>query len=157
MTVVDEQIAEQLAGLSRVVPDPQAPFGYGRDLSCTTELDPALAEVDPFTTRAIAEALVRRLITPNGSLIEDPDYGEDIRGMENRGVSQADLVSLASRVRNECAKDDRVDDVTVSVRASASARTLELSIRVAPKDPILATFSMTLACTGGDVILEAVS
>lgn len=156
MTVVDEQITAQLAELVRIVPEPVAPFGYGRDLSCTTELDPALAEVDPFSPRAVAEALVRRLTTPHGSLLDDPDYGEDITGAENRGVTAADLASLATRIKNEVSKDDRVDTSEVSVVADSRTRTLTISLRVTLRDPASADFVMVLACTNGTVILEAI-
>lgn len=160
MTVVDDQIASQLAELTRIVPEPVAPFGYGRDLSCTTELDANLAEVDPNSTRAIAEALLRRYITPAGSLEDDPDYGEDIRGAESRGVSTAELLALASRLRNEGQKDDRVDYLEVSVSSASDVlrtRELDISIRVHPRDPSQPDFSMTLACSNGAVLLEAIA
>lgn len=160
MTVVDDQIAAQTAELTRLVADPVAPFGYGVDWSCGVELDPNLAEVDPFSTRAIGEALLRRSITPHGSLEDDPDYGEDIRGAENRGVTVQDLTALSSRLRNEYQKDDRVESVVVVVSTAAailSTRRLNISVRVTPRDPRTPDFSMTLACTGGDVILEAIA
>jgi hypothetical protein len=155
VTVVDEQISEQLAELVRIVPEPVAPFGYGRDLSCTTELDPALAEVDPFSPRAVAEALVRRLTTPHGSLLDDPDYGEDITGAENRGTTAADLAGLATRIKNEVTKDDRVDTSEVRVVADSAARTLTISLRVTLRDPSSSDFELVLACSNGTVLLEA--
>lgn len=159
MTVVEDQISAQLAELTRIVPEPQAPFGYGRDLSCTTELDPNLAEVDPFSTRAIAEALLRRYITPAGSLEDDPDYGEDIRGAENMGATTRDLLALSGKLRNEGQKDDRVDSLEVTVSTPSDVlrtRTLNIKIYVHPRDANQPSFAMTLACSSGEVILEAI-
>lgn len=155
MTTVDDQIASQLATLTRATAQPVAPFAYGRDLSCTTTLAGDLAEVDPTSVRAIGEALIRRLITPNGSLLDDPDYGEDIRAALNRGTAQADLLRLAGRVRNEICKDDRVESANVTCAFATGARTLTIAALVVPADPNLTDFKLTLAVQDGALMIEA--
>jgi hypothetical protein len=155
MTVVDEQIAAQLLTLTSVVPTPVEPYGYGVDLACTSDLEPDLAEVDPNSVQAIAQALLRRLITPNGGLLDDADYGEDIRGAQNRGTTLQDLNTLGSKIKNECQKDDRVESVIVSSNFTIATRTLTIVIEVEPVDAVR-IFTMTLAVVDGTALLESI-
>lgn len=156
-TIVKDSIAAQIATLTAEVDAPTEPFGYGTDLSCVTDLDPDLAEVDPASTTAIAQALLRRLITPRGSLPDDPDYGYDLRGLLNRGVTANDLRSITSQARNECRKDDRVTDVDIDATFTLGASQLDVSITVTPADPATDTFSFTFAITDTDAVLEVIS
>lgn len=157
MSTFDDFMTAGLATLSAQVPIPTEPFGYGVDFSCTDELSPILAEVDPNSVQAIAEALLRRLITPNGTLIEDQDYGEDVRAFLSHGTTQTNLNTIATKIKNECEKDDRVESVTASSVLDSKTRTLTLSVRVVPQDPTLRQFAMTIAVTSGAAVLEAIS
>lgn len=153
--VVLDALAEALLEVTREVDAPAEPFGYGTDISCTTDLDERMSEVDPASTRAIAEALVRRLDTSRGALIDDPDYGLDLKIYCNRGVTADDLLALAERVRLEVTQDDRVSSAAVSVTGDGSA--LAVEIRVTPDDPETGEFSFTLAITSSAVAMEAVT
>lgn len=157
MTLVDEAFAAGLAELTPLTSAPVAPFGYGVDLSCTSSLTDPLAEVDCFSPIAVGEALVRRLMTPTGSLIEDPDYGMDLRAFCNRGVTQQDLARIADKVRGECLKDDRVDDVTVIISADSQTHAMSVRLLVTVVDARIGDFSMTLAVTSADVLIEALA
>jgi hypothetical protein len=151
--VVRDAITAELALLQRERRTPTAPFGYGTDLSCSSDLTPTMASVDAFSTRAISEAIVRRLDTPRGALVDDPDYGTDLRGFLNRGATAAELNALSDKVRAEVQRDDRVRSATVSLRMSEATRTLRVDIAVA----LVGTdgaFRMTLAVTSADILIE---
>jgi len=85
---------------------------YGHDWSCTNDVDIAGVEVDGIT--CLAQALYRRLITPRGGLIDDPNYGFDIQQFlnddffQNGTVTQGSLAMIASQVDSEMRKDERV-------------------------------------------------
>lgn len=140
--------------LTRDFPTPTGPLGYGTDLSLATDLTDTMDTVDPFSTRAIAEAAIRRLSTPRGALLGDPDYGIDVRAYCNRGVTDEDLRTLAARIRAELEEDDRVDAAAVVVTPSADTTSLTISIRITPFDARLTTFSLTLAVTSADVLIQ---
>jgi hypothetical protein len=153
--IVLDAIAADLATLTREVPTPAEPFGYGTDLRCTTDVTANLDEVDPFSPVAIVEALIRRLTTPRGRLPDDPEYGLDVTAMVNRGITQSELRDIQTQIRNESSKDDRVDDVAVTVTMLAynSAR---IQMMIAPADA-QRPFSATLAVTDGQLLMEALS
>ena len=154
--LVQASIAEQIATLQRVVDAPVPPLGYGTDLSCITDLAEDLPEVDPASNHAIAEALIRRLITPRGALPGDSDYGFDLRGLLNRGVTLAELRAVTGQARNEVRKDDRVLDAKVSAAFTLQNSTLSVSIEVTPTDIENGTFSFTFALTDTTVAMEVI-
>lgn len=151
-STVEDNIAAQLATLSRVVDAPVGDLGYGLDLACTFDLDPLLAEVDPASPIAIVQAVVRRYITPRGTLADDADYGLDIRAHCNRGMTQRDLRALSGAMQGEAQKDDRVAKATVTLVADMLARTLAVGVLIVPTDPELETFSFTFAVTSSAVL-----
>lgn len=155
-TIVLDAIAEFTAALTREVRTPVEPLGYGTDLACTDELTPTCDEVDPFSVRAIGEALYRRITTARGTLPDDLDYGLDVRGFLNRGTTAGDLAQMAGQLRGELQKDDRVDRVSVQVTAPA-LDTLSVTILVTPVDPTIARFTLTLAVTSAQVLMEAIT
>lgn len=79
---------------------------YGHDLACTSDLTANMAEVDGLTT--LVQALYRRLITPRGGLIDDPNYGFDCASLLDEGVTQRTLALLAAQIDAELVKDERV-------------------------------------------------
>lgn len=155
MTIVHDSIAEQIAELEQLVPTPAAPFGFGVDLSCVEDCNATFDEVDPFSQRAIGEATVRRLTTARGLLDDDPDYGLDLRAYMNRGTSLQEIADLAGAVRNEVTKDDRIESATVT--ATYEGTTLRVKVTITPVDPNTGIFSLTLAVTSADVLLEALA
>lgn len=86
---------------------------YGLDLTCTDDLDPRCSVTSG--RRIVAEAVYRRLITPRGRLIDDPEYGTDITDWINDDFSASDIASLGAAIQSECLKDERVAEAEVSV------------------------------------------
>jgi len=157
MTILSDWIAEGLAELSTLERFPLPPLGYGVDLACTTDLDPAMAEVDPMSQRAVSEAIMRRLDCPRGALPDDPDYGLDLRGMLNTGTAAADITALAGRIRSEVQKDDRVDSVVVTVAPSPSGSVLAITLAITPIDPLIGGFRLVLSASSASVLLEEIN
>lgn len=151
---VRDAIAAAIAELERVTEVPSGPFGYGTDISCAGDLTETMEEVDGFSTLALAQALVRRLDCARGQLPDDPDYGIDVRSYCNRGATTQDIRSLASRIRGEVTKDDRVDTATVTVTPSSTGDELGVKVAVTPYDARLGPFTLTLAVTSAAVLIE---
>ncbi len=86
---------------------------FGSDLSCVHDLDPRCIVVTG--RRLLAEAIVRRWITPRAGLIGDPDYGTDITAYINDDVSPRDIATLKSVMSQEAEKDERVNSCDISV------------------------------------------
>ena len=149
-------IAEELAKLVQIVDFPVEPFGYGSDISCDSDVDPDVAEVGAFTTLVLAQAIVRRLDTPRGSLPDDKDYGIDVRSYVNRGVTAADIQQLAGQISNEVRKDDRVDTLTVTVRPSTTGTTLGIELAIRPVDAELGGFTLTLSASSASILIEEI-
>jgi len=156
MTIVRDSIASQVAELERLVPTPAEPLGYGRDLSCVDDITANCDEVDVFSVTAIGEATIRRLSTARGTLVDDPDFGLDLRAFCNRGVPAHELAPLEGAVRNEVTKDDRIDSASVTATYTAQSSSLLVQIRIVPVDPRLGVFGLTLAVSSADVLLEAI-
>lgn len=152
-TIVLDVVAAEIATLARLVPTPVEPFGYGTDLSCVSDLTETLDEIDPNSALGIAQFVARRLTTAKGSLADDEDFGLDVRGYLNRGVPTIELRDFAGQIRMEVAKDDRIEDCAVEVTAPTSSD-LNISIYITPYDASLQPFSLTLAVTASDVLLQ---
>lgn len=85
---------------------------FGSDLDVRDDL--------PVTDRVVSglpnlgNALYRRLITPNGTLIGDPDYGLDVRQLLSMGMTAQLLAPWMDQISTECEKDDRVLSASTS-------------------------------------------
>jgi len=150
------KIAEELALLSQVVDFPQSPFGYGSDISCDQDVDPNVEEVEANTTLAMAQAIVRRLDTPRGSLPDDQDYGIDVRSKLNKGMTDADVRALAGQIRSEILKDDRVDLVSVTVSPNSVGSELRIEIFVTPVDYQIGGFGLTLNASSAAILIAEI-
>jgi hypothetical protein len=150
---VQAAIDAELALLEREVATPAEPFGYGTDVSLTSDLSPTLELVAASSTRSIAEAILRRLDCPRGALVDDPDYGIDVRAMLNRGMTADEVRALAGRVRAEVEKDDRIDNATVIVTPTPTGDELRIEIAATPANA-LGRFALVLAVTSAEVLLE---
>lgn len=153
---VKAAIASELALLTQLVPFPQPPFGYGSDISGSTDIDPTMAEVSGDSTLALSQALVRRLDCPRGQLPDDPNYGIGLRQMLNTGVTDQDVLQLAGQIKVELSKDDRVDAITVSVTPSSDARTLTIRLAITPIDRNVGVFQLTLNASSARLLIEEI-
>lgn len=66
--------------------------------------------------RVVAENVARRLVTRRGIIDDDPEYGTDFIGWINAVMSDTfSTETMAELIRNECRRDERVDDASVVV------------------------------------------
>lgn len=152
--LVKAAIDAELATIERIVDTPVAPFGYGSDISGAADLDEAMTEVDGFTTLALAQALVRRLDCPRGALLDDLDYGIDVRSFVNRPTTTAEINALAGQIRAELLKDDRVESLTVIVAPTPTGSAMAISLSVLPVDARLGPFRLTLGVTSAELLIQ---
>ena len=97
-------------------------FPLGSDFSCEEDLD---ANLTPVSGRlGLAQSVLRRYISPTGSLFYDSDYGDDIRRYVNN-VGPTEMRASAA-AEGEAEKDERVDRADVDATKSGSA--LELKV-----------------------------
>lgn len=101
---------------------------FGADISTYPDLDVTFT---PITgRRVVAEAVARRLITPNGGgLFYDQTFGFDTRGLLNAPITTADLAVIAARVEQEALKDERVLGCSATVTFDTTQTPGVLSIR----------------------------
>lgn len=89
---------------------------YGRDLSHVLDLTSDLAE--STGRQLLAEALLRRLITDNGALLDDPDYGYNLFDFLNAEITPKTLSEMAARISAQFELDDRVQRGATRVEVS---------------------------------------
>ena len=153
--VVRDAIATELADVERVASTPVAPFGYGSDLSCTSDLTDGMVEVEGFVV--LGEALARRLDCPRGALPDDGTFGLSLSEYLNTGTTALELRELGSKVRGELKKDDRVATVRVTVTPSPTGQSMAVQIVVVPVDQTIGKFALTLGVTSSGVVLQAIA
>jgi hypothetical protein len=105
--------------------DDPATLGWGTTLHCITDCDEAFSEVPANSVAAVGESLMRRLQTPAGQILtdpemviavgEDPDYGFDLSKMLHVGISDVEIQAYQDLASAECRKDDRVASATVTI------------------------------------------
>lgn len=115
---------------------------FGLDLSCVDDLLPTLGTVSG--RRLLSEAVVRRITTPRGRLIDDPNFGIDIRLWLDDDVTPADIQRRIRAVDAEIERDERVVNSTTQVVSFVNGD-LVLRIVLEPSDE--PSFSLTLSVT----------
>lgn len=130
--------------VSRVQDPPTGPVGWGSDLSCMDDLTEDCAELDGFDAKIVAQSVYRRITTPRGSLLDDPDYGVDVMQFLSSGMTTKELRAIEGQLHGEIAKDDRVDAVVCSAIFTQSTRSLEIRIDASLVDSS-ETFALTVA------------
>jgi len=154
-TTVQAAITEMIADLEVTSSVPSAPYGYGSDISCTTDVEVHWAEISN-TALIIAEHCVRRIDTPNG-LPDDDSWGISIADYCNRPTTLKEISELEGRVVSELIDDDRIDDLRVSIEVSSDFTTLTLRARVVPYDPLVGDFTLLLSVSDTGVIIEEIT
>lgn len=151
--LLSARIAAGVAELSRVVDVPMEPFGFGSDLSCSTDLDPRV-ELSGDDPRVVLEAVARSLQCPTGGLVDDRAYGYDIVGALNRGLT-ADLIrEIGGRVKVQVLADDRVGTCGVVVRPTPTGSAITIEIRGTLADSSRTSFALVLAAGTSAVLLQ---
>jgi hypothetical protein len=124
---------------------------YGTDLWGADDLDPLMSEInDGRDSTIVMQAIYRRLITPRGGLIDDPDYGLCVQDWIEGGMTAVELSQLPGVVANEIQKDDRVVRAIVAVR-QLDARTIALDIS---GEIAGGPFAMVVSVSPSAVLLE---
>jgi hypothetical protein len=90
---------------------------FGTTLSCTFDLDAMGAQVTGL--QALSQALIRRITTPRGRLLYDPNYGYDIMSEINDDVVDSQVGAIGAQMDQEFLKDQRVFSSTTTVTLSA--------------------------------------
>jgi hypothetical protein len=123
---------------------------YGSDFAGIDDID-ALWSFETDETKALQQALARRLICPLGALFYDPTYGFDIR---NLVADFSDPDAAARQIDAEVRKDERVSTSATTITQPAP-ETLDVQINVTPANPASVPFTLTLQVTAVTVaILE---
>lgn len=105
-------------------------MALGTDFAGVEDIGPTLAQVSGRA--ALAQALLRRLMTPNGSLFYakfDPkaaEYGYDLR--QHLNDMDPPVGAITFRVETECLKDQRVEDARAVVRLEGEDLFVDLTI-----------------------------
>jgi hypothetical protein len=129
-----------------------APYGYGCDIWCESDVDPLWREVSDDAL-VLAQHCVRRIDTPNG-LPDDDVWGLSLADYCNRPTTRRELDALEGAIVAELVDDDRIDEVHAVVEASTDCTTLTVTLRIVPVDPLVGDFSLTLSASDAGVLLE---
>lgn len=102
---------------------------FGWDVACVDDIDPAFELVTG--PKAVAQAIVRRHITPRGGLHYAGTYGYDLRQHLNGSFEPGDEFVIAQAVEAQCEQDERVRSADVTVSYEAASEKLRVRIVVA--------------------------
>lgn len=152
---VQAAIAASIAELEVTSSTPTAPYYYGSDVSCASDVDPRWTEISD-TALIIAEHCVRRIDTPVG-LPDDSSWGLSITEYCNKPTTLQELRGLEGRIAAEYRKDDRIESVRVEVTSSTDYTTLTVKARIVPVDPMTGDFTLTLSASDAGVLIEEMS
>jgi|GEM_PF-2280677 len=108
------------------------PGDLGTDLDFTSDI--GLRWNLASGRRNLANALIRRLSTPRGSLDWDLNYGFDIRDALNEGMTDVEISGLSGSITDECEKDERVEKVDVNSNFNFGTNTLSIPITITDSD-----------------------
>ena len=99
---------------------------YGLDLNCLFDIDDNFATVSGRNN--LIAALIRRLLTPKGRLLDDPNYGFSIQDYINDDIDSRKISLISSFVDAELKQDERV--LISKTTATYNNRVLTLDIQV---------------------------
>lgn len=152
---LDAQLAELAINPGRVAVVPTPSFAWGHDLSCDTDCDDMFSETPQNSPLIIAQSVLRRFQTSRGAMLDDGDYGFNLFGYLNRGVTQDDVRTLQRKLTAEAQKDERVEtaDVTVTVTGFG---TMSVSVGITPADPTIGAFRFVFAVDGSQPLIDLI-
>lgn len=132
--------------------DPTDPLGA--DLWLEDDLDAGMRMTSGLTL--LRQAVFHRLQTPRGRLIDDEDYGLDVRALLHRAMTPTEVAAAQSQIASELRKEDRlaVGPLTVTLVRTEGERwriTIQATVDGAP-------FRMVVAApAAGELVLEEAS
>ena len=117
---------------------------YGSDISTVTS--GGVIDLDPYFrvvtgAEAVAHAIARRLTCPRGGLIDDEEYGFDLRELVNQPLTSSFSRDAAQEIEAQCLLDERVE--AADVELSEEDGLLEVSVALTLYDGV--TFTLVLA------------
>ncbi len=144
-------------------PWPSTGVDYGSSLSCylrpvslpmpdgstytATIFDFASDSAMVTGRQGLAEAIARRLVTTRGTLIDDPDYGFDVRDFVNDDIDARGLALIGAGVEAECLKDERVVHAVAAMSFLAGVLVIAVSLidTVGPFRLVLSVSDVTVS------------
>lgn len=118
---------------------------YGTDLATHYTDPPDLSWRVITGARALAESIVRRWLTPRGTLPTNADCGVDLRAALNGAITQTALYRIAEALQAEAEADDRVSTCAVTLSFDSTTSTLTVSAAVDPATPDSGEFEMVFS------------
>lgn len=119
---------------------------FGSEISCVQDIAadgrPAVGSI------IVGEACMRRLLTPRGRLIDDPNYGFDLTGYVHDDMGPRDIAALQVGATAECLKDERVQSADVKAVLTAAGLltvTIALTTSLGPFRLVLSVSSTTFS------------
>jgi hypothetical protein len=121
------------------------PANFGTDLYGVFDIDPMGATVSGRLL--LSQALVRRITTPRGRLLDDPNYGYDVAGELSDDVTDADIATIAATMDAEFLKDERIvsSSTTTTFVNGVLNTTTTLQDGTGPFSLVLAISSVTVS------------
>jgi hypothetical protein len=118
---------------------------YGSDTTCLTDLPLIDTQIDD-PVQLIGQRIARRLQVPRGALgliSDDPTFGYDVRQLVNARLAPGDIANAQQTIKDECLKDQQVEDCSVKITANtAGAVTIAVNL-VASSGPFVLTLNVT--------------
>ena len=115
---------------------------FGLDLACMTDLSPTMAETASMVT--LAQALVRMVTTPRGSVVDAPNWGIDVTAYVDGPMDARGAQKVASLMDAQFRQDDRVLRSSTQATWNASTETLRtVSAIITSNGPIRLTLDIS--------------
>lgn len=127
-----------------------ADLGYGSDLYCDGDATDDFRELPGTDSTLVVQAILRRITTPRGTLLDDSGYGDDVSRMLHQGMTMADKKSAADMLSAEVLDDDRV--ASCSVELTDIPQGLNVRIRGELADG-KGPYSLTVVASGESTLL----
>ena len=108
------------------------PNHYGTDIGCgPAGIDETFSLVEG--RQALIEAIVGRLETPRGGLLDDPTYGLGVTAWVGKRADDAQIFAWEQALASEARKDDRVRQAKASLTPTAGGK-LRFVLAISPLD-----------------------
>jgi phage baseplate assembly protein W len=121
---------------------------FGSDISTFPDLDPTFTVITG--PRVVVEAVARRLTTPQGSLVSDPNYGFDVRQLLHADLDARSEARAVAAMQAQAEADERILSATVTL--TRSGETLAIRVRLTTQE---GPFAFTLSVGAARVALLA--
>lgn len=125
---------------------------YGLDLDCVEDLHITLRAASSEKL-ALAQAIARRMQTPRGRLLDDPEYGYDLRRWI--GTTDPPVALIEAAIASEARKDERVSDCSAIVTFDRDTHTIDARFAIVPRASSDSfDFTLSVGSLTASVLLE---